>query len=229
MLPWTKLIHIGDISLMLAAAAAMTAWLVAACAWRMAFWWSFLFTLGIGLVGATKVAFMAWGTSLPGLDYRAVSGHAAGVTAVLPTLFYLLLWQRGARARRFAVAAGLALGALMGVLLVATGDHSIAEAIAGWAIGAMISLGGIGLAGELPPRRPVLGLMFSALVFMSAVFLIRPVPFGYLMFRTAAFMAGKSTPFPGAQAVEQRHSPTREESSCVPIKYRDWYSKNKSS
>jgi hypothetical protein len=196
MLPWTKLMHIGDISLTLAAAAAMTAWLLAARAWRMAFWWSLLFTLGIGLVGATKVAFMAWGMTLPGLDFKAVSGHATGITAVLPTLFYLLLRQRGLRARAAGVAAGLALGALMGVLLVAQGEHSIAEAIAGWAMGAMISLGGIWMADELPPRRPALGLVFSALVFVSAACLMRSVPVGYLMFRTAVFISGNSAPFP---------------------------------
>jgi hypothetical protein len=191
MLPWAELVHIGDISLTLSAAAAMTAWLIVARAWRMAFWWSLLFTCGIGLVGATKIAFMAWGGGLPMLDFRAVSGHATGVTAVFPTLFYLLLRQHGERARRAGVAAGLALGALMGVLLVVHGEHSASEAVAGWALGATISLGGIWMAGE-PPRRPAHGLVCAALVFLSAAWLMKSVPLGYLMYRTAAFLSRHS-------------------------------------
>jgi hypothetical protein len=188
MLSSAELVHIGDIPLTLAAAAAMTAWLVGARAWRMAFWWSLLFTCGIGLVGASKIAFMAWGVGLPVLDFRAVSGHATGVTAVLPTLFYLMLRHRSARARRTGVAAGLALGALMGVLLVVHGEHSASEAIAGWATGATISLGGIWMARE-PPRRPAHGLVCAGLVFVSSAWLMESVPLGYLMFRTAAFLS----------------------------------------
>lgn len=195
MLSWAKLLHVGDISLMMAAAAAITAWLVAARAWRMALWWSGLFALGIGLVGASKIAFMAWGLSVPGLDFKAFSGHATGVTAVFPTLFFLLLHHRGPRARGAGVAAGLALGALMGLLLVLQHEHSVAEAIAGWTMGAVISLGALRMGGALPPPRPVRCLACSALMFLSLACLMRPVPFGYLMFRTAALLSGHAVPF----------------------------------
>lgn len=188
----TQLLHIGDISLTLAAAAAVSAWLLAARAWRMAFWWSLLFVLGVGLVSASKIAFLAWGTSLPGLDFRAVSGHATGVTAVATTLCYLLLRRRGA-----GVAAGLALGATMAVLLVVTYQHSVAEAVAGWTLGAAISLGGIAMAGEPPPRRPAYALACSALVFVLAASFTRTVPFGYLMHRTARHLTSHAPPCQG--------------------------------
>jgi hypothetical protein len=189
--------HVGDIELTLALAAAITAWLMAARAWRMALWWSLLFTLGIGLVGANKVAFMAWGISLHALDFKAVSGHATGVTAVFPTLFYLLLRWRGARARGAGVGAGLALGALMAVLLVVEDEHSVAEALAGWITGAAVSLGAIRMAGALPSSRTrAHGLLCSMLVFASAAWLMHAVPHGYLMFRTAALISGNPVPFP---------------------------------
>lgn len=194
MLPWTTLLHVGDISLMLAAAAAITAWLLSARAWRMAFWWSALFALGIGLVGASKIAFIAWGLTLPALDFKALSGHATGVTAVFPTLLYLLLRHRGARARAAGIIAGLVLGVLMGVLLVLQHQHSAPEAIAGWMMGAMISLGTIRMAGELPPPRRAHCVVCSALVFLSVACLMWPVPFGYLMFRTATFLSGHAVP-----------------------------------
>lgn len=195
-MPWQKLLHVGDIWLTLAMAAAITTWLLMAGASRMAFWWSLLFGLGIALVGANKVAFMAWGLALPGLDFKAASGHATGVTAVFPTFLFLLLQQRGRRARAAGVAAGLALGALMGVLLVAEDEHSVAEAIAGWVMGATISLGAIGMAGALPPSRPRNALVGSALVFLSAAYLAHKFPFVYLMMRTAMFISGNASPFP---------------------------------
>lgn len=195
-MPLAKLVHLGDLPLTLAAAAAVTTWLLAARAWRMAFWWSLLFTLGIGLVAASKVAFMAWGVALHGIDFKAVSGHATGVTAVCPTLLYLLLRQRGRKAGAAGVAGGLLLGALMAALLVAEDEHSIAEAAAGWAMGASISLGGIWMAGEPPPPRAPYALAGAALVFVAAAWLMRSFPFGYLMIRTATFISGNRAPFP---------------------------------
>lgn len=196
MLSWDKFLHLGDISLILAAAAGITAWLLAARAWRTAFWWSMLFAAGIGLVAASKIAYIAWGHALPAFDFKAASGHAAGITAIAPLLLYLPVRQRSVAVRVAAIAAGLALGALMGVLLVAGDEHSVAEALAGWTLGAIVSLGGIWMAGELPPQRPAFGLLCSAVVFVAAAWVMRSFPFGYLMYRTARLLSGNSVPFP---------------------------------
>jgi hypothetical protein len=193
---WDTFLHLGDISLTLAAAAGITAWLLAARAWRVAFWWSVLFVAGIGLVGASKIAYIAWGNALPALDFKAASGHAAGITAIAPLLFYLLIRHRGAAARAAATAGGLALGVLMGVLLVASDEHSAAEALAGWTLGATVSLGGIWLAGDLPAQRPAHGLLCLAIVFATAAWMMRSFPFGYLMYRTARILSGNAVPFP---------------------------------
>jgi hypothetical protein len=193
---WDTFLHLGDISLTLAAAAGIAAWLLAARAWRVAFWWSVLFVAGIGLVGASKIAYIAWGNALPALDFKAASGHAAGITAIAPLLFYLLIRHRGVAARAAAITAGLALGVLMGVLLVASDEHSAAEALAGWTLGATVSLGGIWLAGELPRQRPAYGLLCLAMVFVTAAWMMRSFPFGYLMYRTARILSGNSVPFP---------------------------------
>jgi hypothetical protein len=145
---------------------------------------------------------MAWGTGVHALDFKAVSGHATGVTAVFPTLFYLLVRRCGARAQAAGVGAGLALGMLMGVRLVAEDDHSVAEALAGWVAGAAISLVTIRKAGALPPNGAwPHGLLCSMLVFASTTWLMHAVPHGYLMFRTAVLLSGLSPSLAGAQAV----------------------------
>jgi hypothetical protein len=192
---WTPLLQLGDIKLTLALAVAITAWLLTARAWRVAFWWSVLFGLGIGLVTASKVAFMAWGVSLHDIEFKAVSGHATGVTAVFPTLLYLLLQPGGARAQAGGTAAGLALGGLMVVLLVAENEHSLAEALAGWFTGAAVSLGTVRMARGQPVSRALpLGVLCAMLVFASAAWAMHEVPYGYLMARTAVLISGNSAP-----------------------------------
>lgn len=196
MIEWFHLVRLGDLTLTLPAAAAMTAWLVAARAWRMALWWSLLFGAGITLVGASKIAFLGWGMGLPALGFRAVSGHAAGVTAVFPTLFYLLLEGRAAALRNAGVAFGIALGLLVSVLLVMLDEHTAAEAIAGCAIGAMISLGWIRLAGDLPRRTPLRSLACFALVFLAAAWLMNFAHIGYWMIRAARLLSGNEKLYP---------------------------------
>lgn len=192
---WMTLVHLGDPGLILPLAAATTAWLAAARAWRMAFWWSLLFALAIGLVGATKIAFIGWGGGLPALGFKALSGHATGVTAVFPTLFYLMLRQGTRQARHAAVAAGLALGAAMVLLLVVLGQHTVSEAMAGWAIGALASLGGIRMAGSLPPARPLPAFACCCLVFLGSAWLMKSAPVGYWMIQAALLLSDKRRPF----------------------------------
>lgn len=199
---WRELVHIGDLPLTLAAAAAVAMWLLAGRRWRLALLWSFLFALGIGLVVTTKVAFIAWGSPLPGSDFKAVSGHAAGLTAVLPTLLYLLLQQRSPRLRFAGVAAGLTAGALMGVLLVEQGHHSATEVIAGWAIGAAVSLGGIWLSSSMP-RAPGYAFWCSAAAFAATVYTMHSFPFGYVMHRAAHVLTGNPTSFPFTAPVRE--------------------------
>jgi len=195
-MPLLKLVHLGDLELTLPLAAAMSAWLMAARAWRTAFWWSFLFSIGIGLVGATKIAFLGWGAGLPALNFKAVSGHATGVTAVFPTLFYLLLHSRGASWRTVGAAAGLVLGAAVALLLVGTGEHTVAEALAGWGMGALVSLGSIRLSDELSTPRLLQGSACGVLVFLAASWAMQSAHVGYWMIKAALALSGNDRPFP---------------------------------
>lgn len=224
---WRELVHLGDVPLTLAAAAALTVWLLFARALRPALLWSVLFALGIGLVVTTKVAFLAWGAPLPGTSFKAVSGHAAGVTAVLPTLLFLLL-QRTPRRQGAGVAAGLAAGALMGVLLVAQGHHSVAEVIAGWVIGAVVSLCGIRLFRPMP-RPPGYASWCAGAVFAATVYTMHSFPFAYVMHRVALAVSGNPTTFPFTRpAKECRNRPKKEAScllkKCVVPHSRGWHS-----
>lgn len=199
MMTWSILLDLGDLDVTVPAAAALATWLTITRAWRAALWWSGLFALGIGLVGATKIAFLGWGTGLPSLDFKAVSGHATGVTAVLPTAFYAMWQARGHIARAAGVTAGLALGLAMVMLLVQLQKHTMAEALAGWTMGALVSLGAIRMAGDTPPSETVPGLLYCNLlccflVFMLAAWMMQSASVGYWMIRVALLLSGNRSP-----------------------------------
>lgn len=190
------LVRLGDLDMTLPLAAAAFCWLAAARAWRNAMLWGLLFGGGVLLVGASKIAFMAWGSGLPGLGFKAVSGHATGVTAVFPTVFYLLLRGGGPALRCTGVAAGIGLGLLVGALLVAYSFHTAAEAIAGCLLGAAISLAWIRLAGSGAVAPSPARLGWFALAFVAAAWLMTFTHVGWWMIRVATFLSGNDRPFP---------------------------------
>lgn len=213
----SELVHIGDLPLTLAAAVAVTIWLITGRAWRIALLWSLLFLLGIGFVAMTKVTFLARGSPLPNHNFNAVSGHATGVTAVLPTTISLLIKQYTSRPylQRVGAAAGLTAGALISALLVANGDHSVVEVVAGWTIGAAISLSAIWLTRSLP-SPPGRALWYSTAVFMVTLYSTSSFPFGYVMRRAAHVLSSNSVPFPYHVPAKECKLPTKKEVSCLP-------------
>jgi hypothetical protein len=193
---WSELIHLGDLRLTLPAGAAIAAWLVAARAWRAALGWILVFGLALALVAATKIAFLGWATRVTALDYKAVSGHAAGFTTVFPTLSFLLLRRFGAALRLTATAAALALGTLVAAALVHAGEHSAAEAVAGWLIGAAASMCAIYLTGDVATPPTGKAVVFCALAFGAIAWALRSAPLGWWMIKVALVLSGNSHPTP---------------------------------
>jgi hypothetical protein len=193
---WSQLLHLGDLSLTLPAGAAIASWLLAARAWRAAAGWCLVFGLALTLVAATKIAFLGWATRLPSLDYKAVSGHAAGFTTVFPTLTFLLLRPYGTALRFTATAAALALGTLVAAALVHAGEHTAAEAIAGWLIGAAASVCAIHLTGDVATPPTGRAVIFCTLAFGVIAWALRSAPLGYWMIKVALALSGNSRPTP---------------------------------
>ena len=187
---WLKLLHLGDITLTLPAAAGLAAWLLACRSWRSAVCWSALYALALTLVGASKIAFLSWGTGLPALGFKAISGHATGATTLFPALFYLLALGLAPALRRAAAGAGLLLGALVAVMLVAAGEHTVAEAVAGWATGAAISIAAIACLRVQPLHRSLPGLACAVGAFAGVAWMMKSAPLGYWMVRAALALSG---------------------------------------
>jgi hypothetical protein len=188
---WSYLLELGDIALTAPAAAAISTWMVAARAGRPGRRGGLLFGVGIAIVATSKIAFLGWGAGVPALQFRAISGHATGVMAVYPVLFYLLLQDCPPALRRLGAAIGVALGLLMAALLVLLCEHSAAESLAGCALGAAVSLGGIRLAAQLRGARAWPALACAALMFAGAAWLMGHAPVGWWMIKAARLLSGQ--------------------------------------
>jgi hypothetical protein len=184
------LLELGDIALTAPAAAAISSWMVAARAWRMALRWALLFALAVGLVGVSKIAFLGWGTGVPALQFRALSGHATGVMAVYPMLFYLLLQGCPDTLRHAGAVLGVVLGGAVATLLVWLGEHTVAETLAGCALGALVSIGGIRLARQLPMATSLAMPACALLAFAGAVWLMEYAHLGWWMIKAARLLSG---------------------------------------
>lgn len=194
MIPWTKIVHLGDTAIMIPVAAAIMAYLITGRAWRMAWWWCLLFTLGISLVAATKIAFLGWGSGIRSVDFKALSGHATSTTAVIPVIFYLLLQRSPPIMRAFGVLLGIVFGVLMGIFLVVLNEHSASEAAAGCILGSVISLSFIKLSTTLPSKPNIWLVLFSVLAFL-AVWYTEPPSIEYWMERVALYLSGHERPY----------------------------------
>jgi membrane-associated phospholipid phosphatase len=141
MTPWTTITSLGDIKAMVPLAATIGIGLAVGNAWRMAMWWCLMLALSLGFVAISKIAFVGWCIGSPALDFTGVSGHAMRVTAIAPVLLYLLSQNASTRTRVFGIFLGLFCGVMVGLSRLALHDHSTTEVVAGWLLGATVSLG----------------------------------------------------------------------------------------
>jgi membrane-associated phospholipid phosphatase len=199
MIAWLELTRLGDITIMLFAALAIAAWLFAENETRLALCWSVLFGAGLGVVVATKMAFIGWGIGIRSLDFAGFSGHAMRSMAVLPVLFYLMLERAPRPLRAIGAACGMALAILVGVSRLAMHVHSPSEVIAGWVLGAAVSISFIWVAGTTLRRRVFnpLRIALSVTALLTAPY-VHPAPTQQWLTDITLYVTGHDEPFPRA-------------------------------
>jgi membrane-associated phospholipid phosphatase len=195
MIPWLHITSFGDTVVMLPAAAAIVAWLIAGRACRTAVWWCLLFTFGLALVAATKIAFVGWGIGISALDFTGISGHAMRATAVFPVIFYLALRKSPPLARASGVLLGVMIGVLIGMSRVVLHTHSVSEVVAGCALGGAIALGFIRISNQLP--KPFLNPRIIALSLLALLptSYAEPAPTNQWINAVALYLSGHDTPY----------------------------------
>lgn len=195
MLPWTKITHLGDTSLMAPAALAICLWLLAAHRHRLLYWWCVLLTFATLLVVGSKIAFIGWGIGIPALDFTGISGHTTFAMAVLPVVAFLVLQHRSASLRASVVLLALAIGLLVGISRLVLEFHSAAEVVAGYLLGAAVSIGFIWISGTVH-RAPLSQMLLAAsLTALLAASSMQAAPTQYWLTRAALYVSGHEQPF----------------------------------
>lgn len=209
MISWSGITHFGDVAITSLIALAIAAWLLAEDEKRLALWWSVLFGAGLGVVVATKMAFIGWGIGIRSLDFTGFSGHTMRSAAVMPVLFYLLLQRMPPVARYSGALLGLGFGALIGVSRLAVRAHSVSEVVTGWILGAAVSIAFLWLA-SISLRKHVfkpLRAMLVMLALLPAPY-VHPTPTQKWLTEFTLYFSGQDSPVPRAEWRQQKsHSP----------------------
>jgi len=194
---WLALTSLGSSVLMIPAALIVVVRLIAASAWRVAFWWTLWFATAVGLVLVSKVAFLGWGIGIRSLDFTGISGHAMLATAVLPVLGHLLVPGKIRAIPMPGALCGLVLSLAVGISRCVLGMHSPAEVVAGFGLGALVALAFIRLSG-IGARLVLLDGDITALLVLLAAF-----HFGYgnqinahgFVVKIAQYASGRERPY----------------------------------
>jgi membrane-associated phospholipid phosphatase len=198
---WFAITSLGSAGLLLPAAALIAGQLVAAGAWRSALWWSASFVAAVGVVLASKIAFLGWGFGIRSLDFTGISGHTTLAAAVLPVLGFLLLFRKPGRLPMLGALGGFALGLAVGVSRWIVGAHSPAEVVVGFGLGALVAAGFMLVAGRR--EKPFLHAWAMAVVLtLVALFHYNYVTQGTthdLVVKIALYASGRDQPFSRAE------------------------------
>lgn len=193
---WHYITHFGAAGLLLPLAIllALALWSAGqtAALWR----WAVALSLGAALVLVTKIAFMGWGIGSAKLDFTGISGHATLATAIIPLALALVLTRSHSVARHVGLALGLMAGALVSWSRVQVGAHSVSEVLAGFALGAAISV----IAARLlqPPQDAAPRWMVMAGLASMAVLnqvLPQALPTHSWEQKIATTLSGRSVPY----------------------------------
>ncbi|BEV15063.1 phosphatase PAP2 family protein [Herbaspirillum sp. DW155] len=197
---WHTITFLGDSTMTIPGACILALWLGANRMWRQMFAWLLAFGTAMSIVVISKLLFMGWGITLPGLNFTGFSGHTASSSALYLSIA-LLLTQDGSRTRRALVLA------LTAVLVTAVGlsrlmikVHSESEVLLGLLVGAAAAWGfGLSLRQSAPPLRHLLLPVGLAAVLMMTGF-DKPAPTQSFLQELAKNLSGRSEPY-------MRHEP----------------------
>lgn len=126
----------GDSALLLPGALLVSFWLYLEKGSRelCARWTVYWMAVG-GLVAATKLVYMAWAITLPGLDFIGLSGHSTMSAFVWPSMAAILTLQRREGLRIGAITVAATLAVLISLSRYVLRDHTASECVLGTLVG----------------------------------------------------------------------------------------------
>lgn len=207
---WQQIVDIGHTAVMLPAALALTAWMLAGRAWKMALCWCLMFGAGLAIVALSKIAYLGWHAGVPALAFQALSGHALRATAVLPVLGFIVLQGAHRRVRTAAVLLGLMASLFIGALLVYFRFHTTSEVLGSTVLGLGVSLGFIRAARHLPAPRLGPWTAVCAVAVLAGVAVLKPSAINHRLVDVALYFSGRDRPYGWYEGREGMRPPPRQ-------------------
>lgn len=211
MIPWSKITLFGDVTITSLVALAIGVMLLADGEKRLALWWMLLFSAGMALVAATKIAYIGCGigVGLGPLHFSGISGHAMRAAAVPPVLLYLMLKKASPTSRMFGVLCGYGVAMLIGVSRLAVHVHSVSEVVTGWMLGGLVSAAFIRLASPL--RKSVFTRFRVSLILLALLPApyVRPAPTQDWLVSMTLYISGHDRPYQRVEWKQCRPSQRR--------------------
>jgi membrane-associated phospholipid phosphatase len=192
---WILFTKFADTTVLMPLAFALAGWLTYAKRWRAAICWLFLFCAGLGVVAASKVAYVGWGIGIASIDFKGFSGHAMRVAAVAPVFFYLLLQSRTTLAVRIALSAAIGFSIAIAVSRLILHEHSVSEVISGLILGGAISFAFLAFnpARQIMPLNKRIVILFIVVVMPGL--LAKPAPTERWIESIALYLSGHAQPY----------------------------------
>jgi membrane-associated phospholipid phosphatase len=160
----------ADQAVILPAAAVTLLVLLAAGWWRGALAWVVVVPATLGVVLVAKMTTMACQDLVPPVGLFSPSGHTASAALVYGGLLALLLGEAARSRLVTALACAGAVAMVVGYTRLSLGVHTVADVVAGGAIG-MAGVGTLALAaGARPPRRRAWMGLAAAVVCAAVLF-----------------------------------------------------------
>lgn len=192
---WILFTKLADTTVLMPLAFALAGWLAYVKRWRAAVYWLFLFCAGLGVVAASKVAYVGWGIGVASIDFKGFSGHAMRATAVMPVLSYLLLQTRKTSAILVTLSAAFGFSIAIAISRLVLHEHSMSEVIGGLILGGAI---GVGFLASNQARRimPLNKGIVALLIFIAIPgTLAKPAPTEYWIENVALYLSGHEQPY----------------------------------
>jgi len=195
MITWMHIIDVGHTAVMVPVAGAIAAWLVLGRAWQLGIAWCLIFAAGLGVVAASKIAYLGWGLELPAIGFKAMSGHAWRTTAVLPVLLFVMLQHAPGHWRMRGALFGVALSVALGGLLVVFDFHTVSEVVASLVLGIGAGIAFLRAAARLPPPAVQSWAVPVSLLSFLLIYSLKPSSMNHKLVDVALYFSGRDAPF----------------------------------
>jgi membrane-associated phospholipid phosphatase len=192
---WTYFTKLADTNVMMPLAFLLAAWLAWLHRWREAALWLTLFCGALGIVAATKIAYIGWGIGIASLDFAGVSGHAMRASALAPVFGYLALQKRTRAAIAAVLMGGVAFGILIAVSRLVLHQHSLSEVVSGVLLGSTAGFAFLLLTGTQRILHWNIAVVALCLFIAISGVMARPAPTGRWIEQIALYLSGRDQPY----------------------------------